>query len=338
MRYTLYNRDVPVAKFQVSGGIVQSFEALREELLPKQLVHASADGFMLWLQARSIDLNTLQHRQLAHAITGSRDKVSIAIATHMFSISDTFTCFPEGDFTPRRALCKPSEQERVSDFILVSSDTSLNRAGIVTPNFSTDGSFPKTWRFENGEWWLYKLQSVSATKSECEIGRVLRACGFDAAEYRYVGSYRTRIRTRNFVGENEFFEPYDSLRFMFRDKSDDEEVVYENLASFGDAFETAWRRILLADALFMNTDRHMRNFGVIRSAVTGRILRLAPNFDNNQAYKANPSGKYSDAMLKMFHNTFGLKEQDRMDLERLLEACKHNKYLQDIAIIGSAYI
>lgn len=335
-RYILYNNDVPAASFELGGGTVQSFCPLREELLPKQLLRASADGFTLWLQARAIDLNTFQHRQLAQALTGSRDKTSIAIAAHMFSISDTFTCFAEGTFIPRGALCSPREQERVSDFILVSSDTSLRQAGMreggmFSPNLSTDGSFTKTWRFEEGEWWLYKLQPPQATVSECEISKVLIASGFDAAEYRYCDEARTRIRTRNFVGAGEFFEPYDSLRFMFEDKSDEEEVIYRNLASLGDAMEAAWRRILLADALFMNTDRHMRNFGVIRSAATGEILRLAPNFDNNQAYKANPGGRYSGEMLRDFMQAWGLEARDRTDLRRLLDACGKNPYLEDAA-------
>lgn len=76
-------------------------------------------------------------------------------------------------------------------------------------------------------------------------------------------------------------------------------MILGNFASLGSDFERDWRRILLADALFFNTDRHMRNFGVIRDAHTGTVLRLAPNFDNNQAYDANPGG-YSNNMLKAF--------------------------------------
>ena len=91
-------------------------------------------------------------------------------------------------------------------------------------------------------------------------------------------------------------------------------MIYNNLASLGSAFEQAWKRILLADALFANTDRHMRNFGVIRSSITGETLRLAPNFDNNQAYLANPGGSYSPAMLNMF-----MKQADSQDIANLKE-------------------
>ena len=181
-------------------------------------------------------------------------------------------------------------------------------------------------------------QSADATRSEREISRALLACGWDAAEYQYVGSYRTRIRSRNFVGEGEFFEPYDSLRYMFPDKSDDEQMIYQNLASLGPDFEKAYRRILLADALFMNTDRHMRNFGVIRSAYSGDILRMAPNFDNNQAYRANPGGRISDGMLKSFQAEFDLTPEDRRDLSALITACEKIPYLAAAAEMGKRFL
>ena len=332
VQYILYNNDKPIAKFSIVGGTVRQFNpyASQKHLLPMQLINAKADGFTLWVQERSIDLNTLKHRMFAHALTGSRDRISVAVATNMFSISDTFTCFKEGELIFRKDLCNPEDQDLAADFILMSSDTSLRKVGFVTPNASTDGSFPKTWKFEKGAWWLYKIQSIEATRSECEISKVLRKCGFDAAEYRYDGSYRKRIKSRNFVGENEFFEPYESYRYRFEDRSDDDETVYQNIASLGEEFERSWRRILLADALFMNTDRHMRNFGFIRSAKTGETLRLAPNFDNNQAYFANPGGLYSTTFFRMFKETYGWTEQDQKDLSLLLDACRGNKYLSPI--------
>ena len=310
--FILYNDDIRVAHFNVCNSIIKDFIPEKPELLPMQICNASADAFSFWLRERAVDLNSVQHRNLMNELIGSRDKTILALRTHMFSISDTFTCFKDGEFVPRLQLCQPEDQNAVSDFILVSSDTSLRNLHISTPNASTDGSFTKTWRFDSGAWWLYKLQSVAATEAEVQISRVLRSIGWDAAEYDYVGRYRKRVRTRNFLQPGEFFEPYDSFRFCFNDPSDDDNVIFRNIASMGPAFEEAWRRITLADAVFVNTDRHMRNFGVIRSSRTGEILRLAPNFDNNQAYLANPSGAYSNGMLRLF-----MKQADEQDLENL---------------------
>ena len=328
-KYILYNNDIPAAEFTVHNGGVAQFCPLAAELLPMQLRSAGAEGFLLWLNNRSIDLNTLLHRRLAYELLGTRDKLSLALLTHMYSISDTFTCFRAGEFTERARLCQPEAHAPVSSFILVSSDTSLRQLGTVTPNISTDGSFPKTWVYEGGAWWLYKLQSSTATRCEVEISATLRRCGWDAAVYRYDGSRRTRVKSLNFLGEAEFFEPYESFRYYFDDRSDDEEVIYKNLASLGEEFEHAWQRILLADAFFMNTDRHMRNFGVIRSSVTGNVLRLAPNFDNNQAYTANPGGRYSGVMLRAYMR--GADRQKQNALEALANAASKSAFLKAAA-------
>lgn len=325
LRYDLFNDDVRVAGFTVRNSVIIDFVPQRPEMLPMQIRNTSADGFSLWLHDRAIDLSSVQHRNLMNELVGSRDKTTLAVRTHMFSLSDTFTCFEEGEFIPRSRLCSPQEQNTVSDYILVSSDTSLRELHVATPNASTDGSFTKTWRYEDGAWWLYKLQSAAATEAEVEISRVLRSIGWDAALYEHAGRYRRRVKTLSFLKPHEFFEPYDSFRFFFGDPGDDDDVIFGNIASLGASYEQAWKRILLADAVFANTDRHMRNFGVIRSSVTGEVLRLAPNFDNNQAYLANPGGRYSDVMLKMF-----MQKADTGDRERLDELCA--------ALRGSEYL
>ena len=335
-RYVLYNDDVQVAVFAVRNSVIAEFTPQRPELLPMQIRRASADGFSAWLRERAIDLSSVQHRNLMHALMGSRDKTTLALRTHMFSVSDTFTCFEEGDFTPRLRLCQPEAQNAVSDFILVSSDTSLRGLRVATPNASTDGSFTKTWRFEGGAWWLYKLQPSAATEAEVEISRVLREVGWDAAEYDYVGRFRKRVKTRSFLQPGEFFEPYDSFRFFFDDPSDDDGVIDRNIASLGAPFERAWKRILLADALFFNADRHMRNFGFIRSSASGEVLRLAPNFDNNQAYLANPGGTYSDGMLRMYMRQ--ADDADRENLKTLCDAMTGHPYLKQALEAGRAIL
>ena len=323
-RYILYCDDVRVAQFSVSQSVITEFIPEKTELLPMQICHAGAEGFSSWLRERAVDLNSVQHRNLMHELLGSRDKTVLAIRSHMFSISDTYTCFEEHEFIPRLQLCNPEDQNTVSQYILVSSDTSLRHLTTVTPNASTDGSFTKTWRFEQGQWWLYKLQSSAAARAEVEISRILQAIGWDAAEYCYDRSFRKRVKSRNFLQAHEFFEPYDSFRFCFGDLSDDDEVIDRNLASLGPGFASDWKKIRLADAVFLNTDRHMRNFGVIRSSQTGQVLRLAPNFDNNQAYLANPGGRYTDAMLKQHMER--ADHQDKQLLEILCSTLQSNSY------------
>ncbi|MBP3646159.1 MAG: hypothetical protein J6K55_07015 [Clostridia bacterium] len=125
---------------------------------------------------------------------------------------------------------------------------------------------------------------------------------------------------------------------MFEDRSDDELVICENIASLGKQFEKDFRRVLLADALFMNADRHMRNYGVIRSAITGEILRMAPNFDNNQAYLSVPGAHYSNGMLRSFEKMYGLTEQEKNDLAALLAECAKRPFMKETCEAVAAFL
>ncbi len=325
-RYTLYNNDVQVATFTLNNSIITDYTPQKPELLPMQIRNTSADGFSAWVSDRAIDLSSVRHRNLMYELLRTRDKLTVAVRTCMFSVTDAFTCFEEDHFIPRSQLCRTEDQNTISDFILVSSNTSLRKLSIITPNAATDGSFTKTWKYENGAWWLYKLQSSAATQTEVEISRVLRKIGWDAAEYAYDRSFRKHVKTRNFLSENEFLEPYASFRFFFDNPSDDDEVIFRNLSSLGDDYRTAWKRILLSDAVFNNTDRHMHNFGVIRSAITGEVLRLAPNFDNNQAYLANPSFTYQKGMFAQYMDN--ADDDDYSNLKVLSAALESHSYLK----------
>ena len=106
----------------------------------------------------------------------------------------------------------------------------------------------------------------------------------------------------------------------------------------GERFEKNFRRILLADALFMNNDRHMRNYGVIRSSVTGEILRMAPNFDNNQAYLSVPGAHYSNGMLRSFEKMYGLTKEDASDFQALLNECRNRAFLKNVFEAGTEFL
>ena len=74
---------------------------------------------------------------------------------------------------------------------------------------------------------------------------------------------------------------------------------------------------------------------MIRSAHTGKVLRLAPNFDNNQAYDANPGG-YSPNLLRMYMAE--ADGEDRKNLRLLCEVLEKKKILKKALEAGRQYI
>ena len=68
--------------------MIKAYKPMRIDLLPMQICATSADGFTSWIRERAIDLNVVQHRNLVSDLLGSRDKVHLALMTHM-SVSYT---------------------------------------------------------------------------------------------------------------------------------------------------------------------------------------------------------------------------------------------------------
>jgi hypothetical protein len=63
-------------------------------------------------------------------------------------------------------------------------------------------------------------------------------------------------------------------------------------------------KLIFMDTICANPDRHTNNFGLLRDTETGKLLGLAPNYDNNMAlisrgYPAKP--KASDLLICLFN-------------------------------------
>ncbi|WP_438594536.1 hypothetical protein [Eubacterium aggregans] len=67
----------------------------------------------------------------------------------------------------------------------------------------------------------------------------------------------------------------------------DYEYVYDRLNNLSLDLGKAYLDLIFMDALIMNMDRHSHNYGVFRDVSTGKLLRMAPNYDNNIALIGN---------------------------------------------------
>ena len=111
--------------------------------------------------------------------------------------------------------------------------------------------------------------------------------------------------------------------------------------------------LLWFDALVFNYDRHNENYGVMRSVANGKILSLAPNFDNNNALIANgykSINRETDGLIICFknflkENKVAYEEYKKMNLPilnksiilKVIKKCplKDNKvYLVDFLMNG----
>ena len=154
------------------------------------------------------------------------------------------------------------------------------RFSSTSPEFGTDGAFAKCWIRENREIKLIKCGSEGYANSGLEpyseyyASQVLRAFGVNHVEYNLSMRHgklvsKCKLFTSEEIGLVPFY--YMNCKSML-DIVDwhKEHGVIEKLAE-----------MIVADALILNQDRHLGNFGCLLDNNTGNIVGIAPLYDHN---------------------------------------------------------
>lgn len=295
MDFYIMSRNVAVAAWKNN-----TLEVLDEKLLPIYLKKTA--NVEKWLETRAIDCHRANSRLLKKALRlTEKDDVSTVISVNAVTITDSYWIKPfESDLTYDDVRF---DNDYFASLALTGSYDSFNRVAnskqSKTPELTNIGSFEKCWKLTDGKWWMYKKANHEEMFSELFICLLGKELGFNMAEYeRGKGVIKTKDFTDN-AGVN--FEP------MFSFMGDNEDYI-ETLNVLKDACPDAigdYVKMLFLDTICANPDRHTFNFGVLRDVVSGEILGLAPNFDNNMAlisrgYPKNINRK-GDILVKLFN-------------------------------------
>ena len=253
-----------------------------KELLPLCFTHGGDAAE--WLEHRAIDDHRTHSRLLKKVLRlKERDNVSTALHFNAVTITDNYWVRPTGSsLTWEEARFHGND---FSDLALTGKLSDFSKKPSRTPELTNTGSFEKCWRYEEGSWWMYKTGTEQERFSELFVYELCRALHFAAAVYKPAGSF---IKTQDFTGGTLNFEP---AAYLMQD-DEDYAANYEMLQSFGQKIADSYVEILLMDTFCRNVDRHTYNYGLLRDQATGRVVSLAPNFDNNIALI---SGGYDDA-------------------------------------------
>lgn len=269
---TLMSKDVPVG--DIHGRTVTP---LREELLP--IYFQRGGDFAQWLSMRAIDATRTNSRLLKKVLRlQERDDVSTALHFNAVTITDTYWVRPDGSSLTWDDV---RFRENYFDTLALRGDLSaFSRKPSRTPELTNIGSFEKCWRLENGKWWMYKQATPLQRFSELFVYYLSNALHFPCAKYEPAGEY---IRTLDFTEGKLNFEPAFSL------VGEDEDYLhsYRAFQQIGQSLADQYVELLMMDAFCLNADRHTNNYGVLRDPDSGKVLRLAPNFDNNIALISN---------------------------------------------------
>lgn len=153
----------------------------------------------------------------------------------------------------------------------------------MSPEFSTNGAYAKCWHRENdGTIYLYKQGSIGAANtgkevySEMYTSQILDVLGYSHARYDVI-KYRGKLVSRCplFTSKSEMLM---DLGVLSKGKSLDFERFIKICQEHN--LEEQLAQYIITDALILNEDRHLGNFGILCDADTFEIKRMAPIYDN----------------------------------------------------------
>ena len=235
-----------------------------------------------WLIGRAIDRHRPNGRILKKLL-GIRDTGDLASVLHVHAAAITDDYWLRADTEPDLAYRDIQYTENYFSevalrgrFSSYGTELTPEQSFGKAPDLTTVGSYEKCWRLENSAWYMHKQGSALERFSELFIAALGTELGFAMAAYERTDDH---IKTKDFTGGTLNFEPAAAL------VGDDEdyELNYDRIEALGPRLTAQYLDILYMDALCFNMDRHTYNYGFLRDRNTGRVLSMAPNFDNNIA-------------------------------------------------------
>ncbi|MBQ8209430.1 MAG: hypothetical protein IJZ35_02465 [Clostridia bacterium] len=276
-----------------------NLEVINDDLLPLFLKRISdADK---WLETRAIDSHRANSRLLKKALRlAEKDDVSTVVHVNAATITDNYWIRPIGSNLAYDDV--RFTDDYFSNLALKGNYDSFNKAATSkksrTPELTNVGSFEKCWKLRGGKWWMFKRATHNEMFSELFVYKLGLELGFNMAVYeRGEGC----IKSLDFTdGATVNFEPAST----FMGDNEDYIDVVESLKKICPDAIPDYIRLIFMDTITANPDRHTNNFGLLRNVETGKIIGLAPNYDNNMAliargYPSKPKSK--DLLITLFN-------------------------------------
>lgn len=257
-----------------------------------------------FLMSRAIDAHRTNYRLLKKVLRiKENNEMESVLKVYARIITDHFW------FRPLHSKIHFKDLEFKTDMY---SDVALK--GIVrdikskprfNPELTSIGSYEKCWKIVDDGWYMYKSGTLNEIFSEVFCSRLAMKLGIPSATYEMEGDY---IKTKNFA-ENYDFDP---MRSVGGD-DDSYEHCFPLVYKLSPDLAKQYLTLMWFDALVYNPDRHNENYGFMRDRKTGKIISLAPNFDNNLALFARDvpmiPERSKDGLIKMFSKFISQNEE-----------------------------
>ena len=286
MEYTLMNKDREVLSFETETKegitLIKNESIIDESLLPPGF-----DGNIKnYIEKRRAPkhrkhIAKLLHQLNADNIDGYIKVCNAASLTDTFWVSSSDNPLTWNDVS----LYRNAFDENIARVAIDGGDASF---GSTSPELSVDGQYAKCWIRDNGKLSLLKrgdpFFGEREVFAEYYSSQIVNKICTQAVSYNIV-KYHDKIATKCpiFTSEDKGFLPISRL---YPSNYGTEAVTFlESIQQYDDGDN--YRRMVIADALILNIDRHLGNFGYLIDNDALKPLQMAPVFDFNRAMLFN---------------------------------------------------
>ena len=289
----LKHKDIDVAVFD--SDLVLN-KVLDEKLLPLHFKYGR--HLKSWVDSRVIDASRVSSRVLKKALKmRKKDDYTTAMKVYARTLTDNFWLCPNDENIRFKDL--QFKSDIYSELTLHLDINVLDVAqDAFTPELTNTGSYEKGWKLIDNVWYMYKQGRKEEVFSEIFTYKLGEALGFDMTSYKCVDG---KSVSKDFTaGGNVDFQP------MYGIVGEDEAYTYnfQMLSTLDASVLTDYVNMIYLDTIVRNVDRHTKNYGLLTDVESGKIISLAPNFDNNLSliatgYPISPN-RENDFLVKLF--------------------------------------
>lgn len=286
MNYTLMNKNEEVVRFNTYRNEYGAVRAENVQILRRELLPPEYSGDLI----RFIDKRKApKHRKYIQSILkqlNAEDVEGFIKVSNAASLTDTF--WVRNDGMPKCwdevSLYQNDFDENIARIAFEGGSGTLST---TTPELSVDGNYAKCWIREGRNLYLLKRGSetygreVFAEYYASQLAEIL--C--DYVVHYDITCHHGHLATkcRIFTSEETGFSQM--MYHVENPYSVSPKEALSIIEKYGDGDN--FRRMMVIDALILNIDRHLGNFGFLMNNRTVAPVGMAPIFDHNRSMLFN---------------------------------------------------
>ena len=287
----VYNKYTPIMHVDVKENVItRVYEIYNEHMLPICLQNSQEiKEVNEWFKKRAIPKNRdgLEEVEESFPEYGKSGKNRFSLSDQYWLQYDTSDTWDRGNFFTNQ-YDETAGMAFFSPWMLEENQTFG-----PSPDFTTNGTLKKTWKKQN-DGTSHLIKAGCRRMHQEPITEVLASEVLQKINIIPFVKYSLTIEgmtlcseCANFVDKDTEFVP--AAHIYFREPRTGNESYYHHMLKMCAMYEIKGAkdyidRMIVADRILGNDDRHLGNFGFLRSADTGKIIGFAPLFDSGSAY------------------------------------------------------